>query len=241
MDESKDKRVALITGGCTGIGLAIGRALGEDGCAVVATALDQEDISSDQVLNAGFNSKQLDVTDSKAISKLIGSLDRLDVLVNCAGTIARGGKEHEPETFAAVVDVNLTGAMRMCQACYPLLKATKGCVLNVASMLSFFGSGRVPGYSASKGGVVQLTKSLAIAWGPDEVRVNAIAPGWITTKLTAPLVENQDFSNAIVNRTPLGRWGEPTDVAPAARFLCSPAAAFITGAILPVDGGYSAA
>lgn len=142
--------------------------------------------------------------------------------------------------FAAVLDVNLTGTMRMCQACYPRLKETRGCILNIASMLSIFGSGRVPAYSSSKGGVVQLTKSLAIAWASDGVRVNALAPGWIATNLTAPLVESAAFRETIIARTPLGRWGDPSDVAPAAVFLCSSQASFITGTVLTVDGGYSA-
>jgi NAD(P)-dependent dehydrogenase (short-subunit alcohol dehydrogenase family) len=114
-------------------------------------------------------------------------------------------------------------------------------VINIASMLSFFGSGQVPAYSASKGGVAQLTKSLAIAWAVHGVRVNAIAPGWIETPLTAPLVADATRRDAITSRTPLGRWGTPQDVAGAALFLASPAAAFITGVVLPVDGGYSIA
>jgi 2-dehydro-3-deoxy-D-gluconate 5-dehydrogenase len=129
--------------------------------------------------------------------------------------------------------------MRLCSAARELLFASRGCVINIASMLSFFGSGQAPAYSASKGGVVQLTKSLAIAWAPHGVRVNAIAPGWIETALTAPLVSDPAKRDAITARTPLGRWGQPADVAGAALFLASPAAAFITGVILPVDGGYS--
>jgi NAD(P)-dependent dehydrogenase (short-subunit alcohol dehydrogenase family) len=159
--------------------------------------------------------------------------------VNSAGTILRGGQEHDPLEFAKVIDVNLTGTMRMCAACRALLVASRGCVLNIASMLSFFGSGQVPAYSSSKGGIAQLTKSLAIAWAADGVRVNAIAPGWIETALTQPLVADRQRYAEIISRTPLGRWGQPEDMAGAARFLCSPAAAFITGVILPVDGGYS--
>jgi 2-dehydro-3-deoxy-D-gluconate 5-dehydrogenase len=131
--------------------------------------------------------------------------------------------------------------MRVCAAARPLLAKTRGCVINIASMLSFFGSGFVPAYSASKGGIVQLTKSLAIAWAADGIRVNAIAPGWIETAMTAPLVADPARRDAITARTPLARWGQPADVAGAALFLASPAAAFITGVILPVDGGYSIA
>jgi NAD(P)-dependent dehydrogenase (short-subunit alcohol dehydrogenase family) len=140
-----------------------------------------------------------------------------------------------------VVDVNLTGSMRVSTACRPLLAKARGSILNIASMLSFFGGGHAPAYSASKGGIVQLTKSLAIAWAAEGIRVNAIAPGWIETGMTKPVREDAARSKAIVDRTPLRRWGTPDDVAGAAVFLCSPAAAFITGAVLPVDGGYSAA
>jgi NAD(P)-dependent dehydrogenase (short-subunit alcohol dehydrogenase family) len=140
-----------------------------------------------------------------------------------------------------VIDINLVGTMRMCAAALPLLKDSRGCVLNIASMLSFFGSGLAPAYSASKGGIAQLTKSLAIAWAAHGIRVNALAPGWIETPLTRPLIDDPARRQAIIDRTPMGRWGKPEDVTGAALFLCSPAAAFITGAVLPVDGGYSIA
>ena len=113
--------------------------------------------------------------------------------------------------------------------------------MNTASMLTFFGSGFVPAYSASKGGVAQLTKSLAIAWAAEGIRVNAVAPGWIATAFTQPLLDDDERSQTVLSRTPLGRWGRPEDVAGAVCFLCSKTAAFITGVVLPIDGGYSIA
>jgi NAD(P)-dependent dehydrogenase (short-subunit alcohol dehydrogenase family) len=164
-------------------------------------------------------------------------LVELDVLVNCAGVIRRG-MEHDPEVFADVLNINLTGTMRLCTAARPALAARKGCIVNTASMLSFFGGGLVPAYSASKGGVAQLTKSLAIAYAADGIRVNAVAPGWIATPLTQALTNDAERSAQILARTPLGRWGTPEDVADPVVFLASHAARFVTGTVLPVDGGY---
>lgn len=234
-------RQALVTGGTSGIGRAIAIALADDGARVLATGHSDEEVQHFDSAGRAIETACLDVTQPAEIAEVVLRLERLDVLVNCAGTILRGGLEHEPEKFARVVEVNLTGTMRMCAACRPLLAQSRGCVLNLASMLSTFGSGHVPAYSASKGGIMQLTKSLAIAWAADGIRVNAIAPGWIETPLTRPLFDDPERSRRILERTPLGRWGRPEDVAGAALFLCSPAAAFITGAVLPVDGGYSAA
>ena len=154
--------------------------------------------------------------------------------------IFRNGAEFEIEVFQKVIDVNLTGTMRMCVAARPMLAAARGAIVNTASMLSFFGGPSVPAYTASKGGVAQLTKALAVAWAPEGIRVNAVAPGWIATELTRSLVEDEVRSAALLRRTPMQRWGEPGDIGGAAVFLCSPAARFITGAILPVDGGYAA-
>ena len=137
-----------------------------------------------------------------------------------------------------VLDVNLHGAMRGAAAARPILTRGVGTILNIASMLSFFGGALVPGYSASKGGIAQLTKSLALAYAAEGLRVNALAPGWIATPLTQALREDPARSEAILSRTALRRWGEPQDIAGAAVFLASPLAAFITGVVLPVDGGY---
>lgn len=233
-------RQVLVTGGTSGIGWAIAQAFARDGSRVIVTGKTAEEAARTPQI-AALVARQLDVTRSAEIAAVVAEFQSLDVLVNAAGTIVRNGREHDPEVFAQVIDVNLNGAMRVCTAAKPLLDKSKGCVINVASMLSFFGSGHVPAYSASKGGIAQLTKSLAIAWAADGIRINAIAPGWIETAMTEPLTADPARREAIVARTPMGRWGQPADVAGAALFLASPAAAFITGVILPVDGGYSIA
>ncbi len=215
-------------------------ALARDGYRVTATGLTSDEVSAARAADTPLDIRQVDVTDPQAIANLVASFSRLDLLINAAGTILRERREHTPEGFEQVVDVNLHGTMRMCYAARELLERTQGSVINVASMLSYFGSPHVPGYSASKGGIVQLTKSLAIAWAP-RVRVNAIAPGWIETALTQPLHQDPARRADIIARTPLGRWGQPEDVCGAALFLASPAARFITGVVLPVDGGYSIA
>ncbi len=234
-------RSVLVIGGTGGIGGAISRAFAADGCQVIATGVAQQELEAFLANSAAIDARRLDVTSANEIAALVATLTRLDVLVYAAGTILRQGAEHELDAFERVIDVNLNGMMRVCAACKPLLVANGGCVVNIASMLSFFGSGQAPAYSASKGGVAQLTKSLAIAWAAQGVRVNAVAPGWIETALTAPLFNDPIRRNAILDRTPMARWGKPEDFTGAVQFLCSPAAAFITGVVLPVDGGYSIA
>jgi NAD(P)-dependent dehydrogenase (short-subunit alcohol dehydrogenase family) len=234
-------RIALVTGGTSGIGRAIAEALADANCQVTATGRTELECRRGGHSRRDLAAAPLELGDAAAIAELVGRFERLDILVNAAGMILRDNREHDPVDFARVIDVNLTGTMRVCSACRSRLAASRGCVLNIASMLSFFGGGAVPAYSASKGGIAQLTKSLAIAWAADGVRVNALAPGWIETALTEPLFSDPQRRDDIIRRTPLGRWGRPDDVAGAAVFLCSPSAAFITGVILPVDGGYSIA
>ncbi len=232
-------RTALVTGGTSGIGAAIGRGLAAAGAQVTVTGVSQAEVSAAKADAefGGQRAEMLDVRDADAVNSLIGRFSNLDVLVNCAGAIRRGA-EHDPEVFQQVVDINLNGTMRCCAAARPLLQQSGGAIVNIASMLSFFGGGMVPGYAASKGGVAQLTKSLAIAYAADTIRVNAVAPGWIATPLTQALQGDLSRSQPIIDRTPMRRWGRPDDIAGAVVFLCSPAAAFITGIILPVDGGY---
>lgn len=229
---------ALITGGARGIGFGIASAMLEAGYGVTVTGLTPDEVAAVPA-HENLKAVTLDVTSDAEVAACVGGLTRLDALVNCAGMILREGKEFTIEGFQKVIDVNLTGTMRLCMAARPLLEKQGGAIVNTASLWSFFGAPLTPAYTASKGGVAQLTKSLAVAWAP-AIRVNAIAPGWVETELTKAAQADPARSDAIIARTPFGRWGKPGDIGGAVVFLCSEAAGFITGAVLPVDGGYTA-
>jgi NAD(P)-dependent dehydrogenase (short-subunit alcohol dehydrogenase family) len=225
----------IVLGGTSGIGAATALAFAALGADVIAAGLCAD--GNDAPSHARVRVLELDVTDSTALERALTGPHSLNVLVNSAG-ISRDRDEYQMDVFAHVLDVNLTSMMRACNAAIPRLIHARGCIVNVASMFSTFGSADRPAYAASKGGVVQLTRSLAQAYAPAKVRVNAVAPGWIITPLSAGLRADEAASRKILDRTPLAEWGRPADIADAIVFLCSPAARYITGATLPVDGGY---
>ena len=228
-------RQVLVTGATSGIGLAVAQGFAAAGAQVTALGL----ASGDAPPSERIEFVEGDVTAAGAVEDAIASLDRLDAVVSCAGVIRRDD-EHDPNVFARVLEINLTGTMRTLTACRALLDASEGAAVATASMLSYVGGPRVPGYAASKGGIVALVRSLAVAWAP-RVRVNAIAPGWIATPLTEALRAPGGAGDAILARTPMGRWGDPADLVGPMLFLCSDAARFVTGEVLRVDGGYLAA
>lgn len=232
-------RHILVSGATSGIGLALARGFAALGGTVTATGSSAAKLDACRAgaADSAIRFAALDVRDNQAIAAFVAGLDRLDVLVNAAG-IARPEAEFSDETFTDVLTVNLTSAMRLATAARPLLARTRGSVINFASMLSYLADETVPAYCASKTGIVGLTRSLAHAFGPQGIRVNAVAPGYHETDMTAPLWQAPASNAAIARRAALRRWGQAEDLVGAAVFLASPGAAFITGVCLPVDGGY---
>jgi 2-dehydro-3-deoxy-D-gluconate 5-dehydrogenase len=243
-------RVAVVTGGNGGIGLGMAKGLAAAGASVVVAARNAEKGQQAAATLAASGIKSafiaLDVADVDSCRAMTGEtlerFGRLDILINNAGTSIR----KPPESFTAaewhaVLDTNLTGALFCSQAAYPVMKeAGGGKIINIGSMYSIFGTSYGAAYAASKGGLVQLTKSLAIAWAKDNIQVNAVLPGWIDTELTQGARHHvPELHDRVLDRTPAGRWGVPDDLAGIAVFLSGPASDFVTGAAIPVDGGYS--
>jgi 3-oxoacyl-[acyl-carrier protein] reductase len=227
----------LVTGGSAGIGHGIGVGFRDAGADVIVTGTRAADAYETDF--TGLTYRQLDVCSDEEIAALAADVDRMDVVVNSAGIAIYGRKEYEIETFQKVLDVNLTGTMRVCNQFHDMIKDSGGSIINIASGASFFATPGTPGYNSSKGGVAMLTKCLATAWGKEGVRVNAVAPGYVETAITKVVRENEKVYEASVKKTPLRRWGTPEDMAGITMFLASPYASFITGQTIMVDGGMS--
>jgi 2-deoxy-D-gluconate 3-dehydrogenase len=239
--------VAIVTGGNGGIGLGMAQGLAAAGAAIVVAARNREK-SEAAIAELGAASAfiALDVADPNScralVAETLGRFGRLDILVNNAGmSIRKPPETYAVEEWQAVLATNLTGAFVCSQAAYPAMKAQGGGkIINIGSMMSIFGGAYAAPYSTSKGGLVQMTKSLATAWAKDNIQVNAVVPGWIDTELTRDArAQVPGLNERVLNRTPAGRWGVPADLAGIAVFLAAPASDFLTGAAIPVDGGYS--
>lgn len=228
-------KTVVITGATSGIGQGIGRAFAEAGAIVHATGATQAEVEMAGTVEPRFRYAQLDVRSTAAVEAYAEAFEHVDVLINCAGVNLRAAELTAPG-FETVLDINLNGSMRTAYALREKLGG--GAILNIGSMFSFFGAAHAPAYAASKHAVAGLTKSLAVAFAREQIRVNALAPGWIETAMTAVPRANAERNAELMSRTPLGRWGTPADLAPAALFLCSPLAGYITGAVLPIDGGF---
>ncbi len=246
----KDK-VAIVTGGNGGIGLGMARGLADAGASIVIAARDAAK-SKTAVAELGKRgvraiAVEVDVTDAASVQNLVAAtakeFGRVDILVNNAGiNIRNAAHEMTLAEWHKVIETNLTSAFLCSQAVYPeMKKAGGGKIINIGSMLSIFGTAYAPAYGASKGGIVQFTKSIAVAWAPDNIQANAVLPGWIDTELTRGAREQVPALNDnVLRRTPAKRWGAIDDMAGVAVFLASPASDFVTGAAIPVDGGFSA-
>lgn len=243
-------RVAVVTGGNGGIGLGMARGLARAGANIAVVARNEEKsaraVQSLQDMDVQAQAFQADVTDADAVSNVIDAVTQafggIHILINNAGiNIRKRPEDLKPDEWQQVLNTNLTSAYLCSRACYPVYKrAGGGKILNNGSMLSIFGTPWGPAYAASKGGLVQLTKSLATAWAADNIQVNCFLPGWIDTELTRDARrEVDDLHERVLARTPAGRWGDVEDFEGLAIFLASAASNFITGAVIPVDGGFS--
>jgi NAD(P)-dependent dehydrogenase (short-subunit alcohol dehydrogenase family) len=226
-------KTAIVTGGGTGIGLATATLLAKEGYTVIAAGLEQ-----DGELPKGVSFVKTDVSDAAALETLMDGPAEISALVNCAGII-RQQREWQAEDFMAVLNINLTASLTASTTALPKLEKAGGSVVNISSMWAYFGSPLSPGYAASKGGIVALTRSMAVAWGSRGVRVNAVAPGWVDTRMGAPAKNDPNRGPRITARIPMGRWAQPSEIASVIGFLLSPAASYVNGVVLPVDGGYS--
>ncbi|MCH9672249.1 MAG: glucose 1-dehydrogenase [Gammaproteobacteria bacterium] len=245
-------KVAIVTGGNSGIGLGMARGLADAGATVVIAARNQDKsegvVQALLATGAEASAVRTDVTSEADISAMVSHAKsqhgRVDILVNNAGiNIRKRPEDMTADEWRAVLDTNVTSAFLASKAVYHEMKANGGGkILNNGSMASIFGLPFAPAYGASKGGIVQLTKSLAVAWAPDNIQVNAFLPGWIDTPLTQNArTEVSGLHERILDRTPAGRWGDIDDFAGVAVFLASTASDFVTGVALPIDGGYSTA
>jgi 2-dehydro-3-deoxy-D-gluconate 5-dehydrogenase len=239
-------RSALVTGGNGGIGLGMARALAQAGASVALSGRDR-DKNAAAARETGGIALECDLQDEKACRAMLEEaarrMGRLDILVNNAGiNIRKAPQDYSLAEWRTVLDTNLTAAFVASQAAYPHMKrAGGGKIVNIGSMMSLFGASFAAPYGASKGGMVQLTKSLAAAWAKDNIQVNAVLPGWIDTALTRRArSEVEGLNERVLARTPAGRWGKPEDLGGIAVFLASAASDFVTGSAIPVDGGYSA-
>jgi 2-deoxy-D-gluconate 3-dehydrogenase len=244
-------KIALVTGGNGGIGLGMARGLGQAGASVIIVGRNAEKSAAAlrDLQSAGIRAESLpcDVTDEAAVQALFAQVQsrhgRLDILVNNAGsTVRRQPQDFTLDEWKAVQDVNMTSAFLCCRSAHPVMQAAgAGKVINIGSILSIFGASYGAAYSASKGAIVQFTKSVALAWAKDHIQVNAVLPGWIDTELTVGArAQVAGLNERVLARTPAGRWGRPQDLAGIAVFLASAASDFVTGAAIPVDGGYAA-
>lgn len=229
-------RHVLITGGRGGIGAAFARAFQAAGAEVTVTDIRPE---SAEASVPGAKAEVLDVMDNEAVLSLARRTERLDVLIHCAGFL-QPFKEHRTDVFQQVVDVHLFGAMRLASAFRSQLAAARGSIIHIGSIYCYVGNEQVPAYAAAKAAIASLTKSLAFAYAGDGIRVNAIAPGFTDTEMTRKGRTDERLNAKLMDRLAIKRWADPTDLAGTALFLASPAASFVTGVTIPVDGGFVA-